>query len=33
MQYAAEQLFDDYANNSSLTEFTNIDADDFYEAK
>lgn len=33
MQYATEQLFDYYSGNSSLTEFTNIDADDFYEAK
>ncbi len=33
LENAAEQLFDEYSNNPSLTEFTNIDFEDFYEAK
>jgi hypothetical protein len=30
---AAEMLFNDYSNDPELTAFTNLDHEDFYEAK
>jgi hypothetical protein len=33
MQRAAEELYDDYVNDSELTAFSTLDADDFYEAR
>lgn len=31
MEFAAGQLYNDYATNKELTLFTNIDFDNFYE--
>ncbi len=31
MEFAAEQLYNEYATNNELTVFTNIDFDNFYE--
>lgn len=33
MKKAAEALLDEYTNNSELTEFTNLDFEDFYETR
>ncbi len=33
MQRAAEQLYEDYVNDSELTAFSALDTDDFYEAR
>jgi len=33
LSIAAERLYDDYMNDPELTAFTNIDHDEFYEAK
>ena len=31
MEFAVEQLYNEYATNKELTVFTNIDFDNFYE--
>jgi len=33
MNLAAESLYSEYANNEELTAFTDIDFEEFYEAK
>lgn len=33
MHEAADEMLDEYKNNRELTEFTNIDFDNFYEAR
>lgn len=33
MELAAQELYDDYANDKELTAFTSLDFEDFYEAK
>jgi hypothetical protein len=33
MEKAADILLDDYKNDNELIEFTNLDFEDFYEAK
>ena len=33
MKIAADQLYDDYKNDTELTAFTNLDLEDFYEAR
>lgn len=33
MEDAAESLYNDYKTDKALTEFTNIDFEDFYETK
>ena len=33
LENAAEVLYDDYKNDEGLTEFTQLDCEDFYEAK
>ncbi|PIY02971.1 MAG: hypothetical protein COZ21_11410 [Bacteroidetes bacterium CG_4_10_14_3_um_filter_31_20] len=33
MQQAAEKLYTDYKTDNKLTEFTDIDFEEFYEAK
>ena len=33
MEIAADELYNDYASDKSLTALTNLDFDDFYEAK
>ena len=33
MEIAAESLYEDYKNNKELTAFTNIDFENFYEAR
>ena len=33
MKKAADTLYDDYKTDNELTEFTNLDFEDFYEAK
>jgi hypothetical protein len=33
MLFAAEKLYSEYSGNKELTEFTNLDFDDFYEAR
>ncbi|HEY4327914.1 MAG TPA: hypothetical protein VGN20_28280 [Mucilaginibacter sp.] len=33
LSVAAEMLFNDYSNDPELTAFTNLDHEDFYEAK
>lgn len=33
LKKAAETLYDDYKSDKELTAFTNLDFEDFYEAK
>lgn len=33
MEYAAKELYDDYANDKELTAFTSLDLEHFYETK
>ena len=33
MRKAADQLYDDYKNDVELTAFTDLDLEDFYEAR
>lgn len=33
MELAANELYDDYANDKELTAFTSLDFDNFYETK
>ena len=33
MKMAADSLYDDYKNDSELTIFTDLDLEDFYEAR
>lgn len=33
MKKAADQLYDDYTNDAELTAFTDLDFEDFYEAR
>jgi hypothetical protein len=33
MKEAADSLYDDYKNDRSLTEFTQLDCENFYEAR
>lgn len=33
MERAAKSLYNNYKNDKELTEFTNLDFEDFYEAK
>ena len=33
MKVAADQLYDDYKNDTELTAFTDVDLEDFYEAR
>ena len=33
MKKAADQLYDDYKNDAELTAFTDLDFEDFYEAR
>jgi hypothetical protein len=33
LEEAAEFLYEDYKNDENLTEFTQLDGEDFYEAK
>jgi TRAP-type C4-dicarboxylate transport system substrate-binding protein len=33
MKNAADQLYDDYKDDAELTAFTDLDLDDFYEAR
>lgn len=33
MRQAADQLYDDYKNDDELTAFTDLDLEDFYEAR
>jgi TRAP-type C4-dicarboxylate transport system substrate-binding protein len=33
MRQAADQLYDDYKNDNELTAFTDLDLEDFYEAR
>ena len=33
LEIAAENLYEDYKNDSELTAFTNLDMEDFYETR
>lgn len=33
MEFAVKELYNDYANDKDLTAFTNLDLENFYEAK
>jgi len=33
LSIAAEKLYDDYSNNPELTVFSNLDQEEFYEAR
>jgi hypothetical protein len=33
LENAVEQLYNDYKNDKELTEFTQLDCEDFYEAR